>query len=224
MNNPRAFLNMTVLPDDNVLVDRRRHDPRHQHGERARPTRPSCGRRRPAVDDARVEPGAALLPLDRGVAARRPCARRWRLGRRGRHRRPPAQLRDLLAAVPLQGSAADDRVRARHRRDTARRSRSPRPMRRTSRTAVLIAAGGGYPQLRREQPLRPAELHAGGRRAPGHGARRTATWRPRARTCCSSSTATACHRSPAGSRSASRGPAGSAALRTFGVPSRVGRP
>ena len=38
-------------------------------------------------------------------------------------------------------------------------------------------AGRGDPQLRRERPLRPAELHPDRRRPPDHRARRTATTR-----------------------------------------------
>ena len=92
MANPRAFLNLTTLPDGNVLVtggDRTRDLTDRGRGRlRGRGMVTGDG----PVEDAGVEPGPALLPLGRGHAAGRPRPDRRRLGRCRRRQRSPAHV------------------------------------------------------------------------------------------------------------------------------------
>ena len=110
---PRTCLTLTNLPDGNVLADRRQVEPRpQQRGGRGVRGGGVVARDR-TLDDARQRERAALLPLGRRAAARRPGPRRRRLGRRGR-RRP-------CGSAPTRSSRRPTSSRA-----PVRRSRRPR--------------------------------------------------------------------------------------------------
>ena len=107
----------------------------------------------------RVYHSVSLLLPDGNGAARR--ERRRHGDPAGRRRRPGsdrAESRDLLAAVPVQGRAADHLLGARERVATARVSRSPRRTRPGHRSP-LDPAGLGDPCVRHGAAGEYAELH-----------------------------------------------------------------
>ena len=126
------------------------------------------------------------VPLDCAAASRRPRPD----GRRRRASRPAAvdqnERRDLLAAVPVQGRAADDHVGARTVPPRVELRRHD-PGRRPDRQGLADPLAVGHARVRPEPALPVPELHDGlGQvtvRPP-----RTPTWRRRATTCSSSST------------------------------------
>ena len=155
---------------------RHRRPDRHRRRGRddRRPRHRDLGSGHRHVDAHRLPPAPAPLPLVRAAPARRPRAARRR--RRVRQREEREERRDLLAALPVQGPAADD-----HRRPA---------------TAQLRPAVHGRHAGRRPDPLRVAGPHGLGHAQPRHGpalhepdderrrgqraarrSRRTPTWR-----------------------------------------------
>ena len=150
--------------------DRRRQEPRHQPTRRARRTRPSCGRPRPSsgrrwprtrcrATTTRPRcccPTAGSCSAEVGAAPAGPTtvSTATRSSRRRTCSRAPGRRSPRRPARPA----------------TAPRSRVGDARRREHHVGGPHRAGGGHPQLRRERPLRPAELHASRRRPPDHGA------------------------------------------------------
>ena len=153
MSYIRTQHTLTVLPDGNVFVSGGATQLNGFY-----PQAPSCrarsGRRSPSLDRDGARLKCRAVPLDRRPAPRRTGA--------GRGRRPTtgvphrlSQRRDLLAAVPLQGRAAGDRVRA-PTTSTAPASRSPRCPRRSIASLTLIRLGAvthAFDQDQRYVPL-----------------------------------------------------------------------
>ena len=136
---------------------------------------------------------SAALPLDRAPSARRPRARRRR---RRRLRRPGSgQRRDLLAAVPLQGCAADD---LQHPVDADLRLElhSRHAGRRRHRLGRAGLARFGDPRVQHEPAVHEPDVPGHAERPERRRAGERRTSRRPGTTCCSSSTATACRRSP----------------------------
>ena len=141
---------------------------------------PRPGRRSPRCTNGREYHSTALLLPDGRVLMAGGGALPGRAHR-------PEQRRDLLAAVPVQGHAADDHARRRRRRATARASTSTTPDAASIAKVSLIRSPSVTHALRPEPAVPVPELHRRARARSPCRRRRTRTSRRPATTCSSSS-------------------------------------
>ena len=116
----RSYHNLTLLPDGTVLASGGQSNSDGTRSLEVGPSRRDLEPRHRDVDDRRLAPERAPLPLDGAAAARRPRAD----GRRrcaSRSRDGSEERRALLAAVPLQGRR-DRRSRRRPGRSSTARA------------------------------------------------------------------------------------------------------
>ena len=160
MSFPRSFLNLTNLPDGTVLATGGGTDKSGFVDTNAVLAGRGLGSRLRRLDDVRRDDRAAPLSLRCRAAARRSRVRGRRRRRPGRQR--PEKRADLLAPVPVQGAAADDRLGAFDRQLRIELLR-PNTRRRHDRKGVADPHRLGHPRLRPERPRHLAQLHPGRR-------------------------------------------------------------
>ncbi len=156
----RSFVNLTTLPDGNVLATGGGTDKSGQNEAPRGQARRTVAPEHRNVDHGRIADRAEAVPLGGTAAAGRA---RVRIGRRRRHRRGQrGELPDLLPALPVQGRQADH-----HRRpvDRAVQQHGIRPDPGCGRHPVRDAGAHrlDHARLRPEHAVDSAELH------PDHG-------------------------------------------------------
>ena len=196
---------ITMLPDGSSA----RHRRHEQSDGFDLTTRPAGRALEPAHgdvdDDGRAGQGPRL-PLDRRAAARRPRARRRRRPAPRLSGDQPDERADLLPAVPVQGPAAARSLSAPGPVQLGHAFTVDTPAAAASARSRSCASAPRRTRSTRTSASCRCNFTGGAGALTRRRARRTRTSRRPATTCSSSSTTTACRRSPrwCGSRAATR--------------------